>query len=73
MAVGADAARAVGHQARSWFGGLDLFSYIAPAAEFAREHVARVGSITSALGFNPLQALAARLRGGRDGERDKAE
>jgi hypothetical protein len=62
MAVGADAARALGRQARSWFGGIDLFSYVTPAAEFAREHVARIGSITSILGFNPLQALATRLR-----------
>jgi hypothetical protein len=62
MAVGADAARAIGRQAREWLGGLDLFGYVAPAAEFAREHVARVGSVTSILGFNPLQALAARLR-----------
>jgi hypothetical protein len=62
MAVGADAARGFGRQARQWFGGLDLFSYIGPAAEFAREHVARVGSVTNVLGFNPLQALATRLR-----------
>jgi hypothetical protein len=62
MAVGADAARGFGRQARAWFGGLDFFSYVAPAAEFAREHVARVGSVTNVLGFNPLQALATRLR-----------
>jgi hypothetical protein len=62
MAVGADAARALGRQARTWLGGIDLFSYVAPAAEFAREHVTRIGSVTQILGFNPLQALAARLR-----------
>ena len=33
-----------------------------PVAEFAREHIARVGSVTETLGFNPLEALAARLR-----------
>jgi hypothetical protein len=62
LAVGADAARAAGLRAREWFGGLDLGSYVAPAARFARERVARIGSVTQILGFNPLQALANRLR-----------
>jgi hypothetical protein len=62
LAVGADAARAAGQRAREWFGGIDIGAYLAPAATFARERVARIGSITNILGFNPLQALAARLR-----------
>jgi hypothetical protein len=62
VAVGADAARAAGHRARIWLGGLDLFGALAPAAEFTREHVARVGSVTGILGWNPLHALATRLR-----------
>jgi hypothetical protein len=62
LAVGADAARAAGQRARQWFGGIDVAHYLGPAALFAREHVARIGSITQILGFNPLQALAARLR-----------
>jgi hypothetical protein len=65
VALAADAARAAGHRAASWLGGLDLYGLVAPAAEFAREHVARVGSATSILGFNPLQALATRLRRSR--------
>jgi hypothetical protein len=62
LAVGADAARAAGQRAREWLGGIDVGALFAPAALFAREHVARIGSITNILGFNPLQALAARLR-----------
>jgi hypothetical protein len=62
LAVGADAARAAGARARDWLGGIDIAGYVTPAAQFAREHVARIGSVTQILGFNPLQALAARLR-----------
>lgn len=62
VAVGADALRAAGRRARTVFGGIDLGSYFAPIASFAREHVAHVGSLTGILGFNPLQALAARLQ-----------
>lgn len=62
VAVGADLARAAGHRARSFLFGLDLYGYVAPAARFAREHVTRIGSATSILGFNPLQILAERLR-----------
>ena len=62
VAVGADAARAAGQRARNWLGGLDIFAALAPAAQFTREHVARVGSITGILGWNPLHALATRLR-----------
>lgn len=65
LAVGADAARAAGQRARDWLGGIDLATYVAPAAQFAREHVARIGSVTQILGFNPLQALAARLGSGK--------
>lgn len=66
MAVGADAARAAGKRARGFFGGLDLTSFLAPAAGFAREHIAQIGSVTHILGFNPLEALAARLRRRQD-------
>lgn len=62
VAVGADAARAASRRASEWLGGLDLLGYVAPAGQFVREHVGRVGSISAILGFNPLQALAARLR-----------
>lgn len=62
LAVGADAARAAGQRARDFLGGIDVGAYFAPAALFARERVARIGSITHILGFNPLQALASRLR-----------
>jgi hypothetical protein len=62
VAISADAARAAGKQARAFFGGLDLYGYFAPAARFARERVARVGSATGILGFNPLEALASKLR-----------
>lgn len=65
MAMSADAARAVGRRAREWLGGLDVLGYLSPAAQFARSHVSRIGSITETLGFNPLQALAARLRSNR--------
>ncbi|MGD8859357.1 MAG: hypothetical protein PVI30_05045 [Myxococcales bacterium] len=70
-AVAADAARAAGVRARKWFGGLDLFGYAAPLADFAREHVAHVGSVTSILGFNPLEALAERLTRDEDGRDDE--
>jgi hypothetical protein len=62
VAVGADAARAASRRASEWLGGLDLISYVAPAGQYVRDHVTRVGSISNLLGFNPLQALAARLR-----------
>ena len=62
VAVGADAARAASRAASDWLGGLDLFGYVAPAGQYVREHVTRVGSISNLLGFNPLQALASRLR-----------
>ena len=39
-----------------------LDATVAPLAEFARSHIARVGSVTDTLGFNPLEALATRLR-----------
>jgi hypothetical protein len=44
--------------------GFDVVPYLSPFARFAREHVARVGSATGILGFNPLEVLAARLRRG---------
>lgn len=62
VAVGADAARAVGRRTSEWLGGLDLVGLVAPAGQYLREHVTRVGSVSDILGFNPLQALAARLR-----------
>lgn len=62
VAVGADAARALGRRTSDWLGGLDLVGLVAPAGQYLREHVTRVGSISDILGFNPLQALAARLR-----------
>lgn len=61
VAMSADAARAVGRRARDWLGGLDVLGYLSPAAQFARSHVSRIGSVTETLGFNPLQALASRL------------
>ncbi len=72
VAVGADAARAAGRRARRWLGGLDLFAAMTPVAEFAREHIARVGSVTETLGFNPLEALAARLRTNPERSDDEA-
>jgi hypothetical protein len=65
MAMSADAARAFGRRAREWLGGLDLLGYLTPAAHFARGHIQRIGSVTETLGFNPLQALASRLRAPR--------
>jgi hypothetical protein len=65
VAMSADAARAVGRRARAWLGGLDVLGYLSPAAQFARSHVSRIGSVTETLGFNPLQVIAARLRGRR--------
>ena len=62
VAVGADAARAASRAASQWLGGLDLIGYVAPAGQYVRDHVTRVGSISNLLGFNPLQALASRLR-----------
>ncbi len=65
VALAADAARAAGSRARAWLGGIDIYRLMAPVAQLAREHVARVGSTTSILGFNPLEVLAARLRARR--------
>jgi hypothetical protein len=62
VAVGADAARAAGRRASAWLGGLDVIGYVAPAGQYVRDHVSRVGSVSNILGFNPLQALASRLR-----------
>jgi len=62
VALSADAARAAGRRASEWLGGLDLAAYLAPAAQLAREHIGRVGSLTQILGWNPLQVLSSRLR-----------
>lgn len=62
VALGADALRAAGKRTAAALGGVDLASYIGPLATFARQRVGRVSSLTSTLGFNPLSALASRLR-----------
>jgi hypothetical protein len=62
VALGADALRAAGKRTAAAFGGVDLASYIGPFAALARQRVARVSSLTNILGFNPLSALASRLR-----------
>jgi len=62
VALGADALRAAGKRTAQAFGGIDLASYVGPFAALARQRVARVSSLTNILGFNPLSALASRLR-----------
>jgi hypothetical protein len=62
VAVGADALRATARRTGRLLGGIDLMSYIEPAARYAREQIANVSSVTNMLGFNPLQLLARKLR-----------
>lgn len=65
VALGADALRAAGKRTAEVFGGLDLASYVGPfasLASLARDRVSRVASLTQILGFNPLEALASRMR-----------
>ena len=62
VALGADALRAAGKRTAQAFGGIDLASYVGPFAAIARQRVSRVSSLTNILGFNPLSALASRLR-----------
>jgi len=62
VALGADALRAAGKRTAAAFGGVDLTSYVAPIAALARQRIGRVSSLTNILGFNPLSALASRLR-----------
>jgi hypothetical protein len=67
VALSADAARAAGRRASAWLGGLDLASYLGPAAQLARERIGRVASLTQILGWNPLQVLSSRRRNERGG------
>lgn len=62
VALGADALRAAGKRTAAALGGVDLASYIGPIAALARQRIGRVSSLTNILGFNPLSALASRLR-----------
>jgi hypothetical protein len=68
VALGADALRAAGARAAEALGGFDVANVFGPLAAHARQRVSRVASVTNILGFNPLAALAARLRSrGREG------
>jgi hypothetical protein len=62
VAVGADALRATARRTSQLFGGLDVASLLEPLARYARDQVMHVASVSGLLGFNPLQALARRLR-----------
>jgi hypothetical protein len=65
VAAGADALRATARKTSELFGHLDLelvSALFEPVARFAREQVMHVASVTGLLGFNPLQALARKLR-----------
>jgi hypothetical protein len=62
VAVGADALRATARKTQQIFGGLDVASFLEPAARFAREQIMHVASVSGMLGFNPIQVLARRLR-----------
>lgn len=62
VALGADAARAITARTRDFLGGLDLFSGLEPLFTEARERLGQSGSVTSTLGFNPLERLAERLK-----------
>jgi hypothetical protein len=68
VAVGADALRATARRTSRLLGGIDLMSYIEPAARYAREQIANVSSVTNMLGFNPLQLLARKLRASEEVE-----
>lgn len=68
-ALGADAARATAQRARALLGGIDLLAHLQPYASAARSRLGPLGSITRALGFNPLHHLAARLAD-QDADRD---
>lgn len=62
VALGADGARAVASTTRKFLGGLDVFASVEPLLSQARERLAETSSITSLLGFNPLERLAERLK-----------
>lgn len=65
IAAVADAGRALTGTLRDLLGGVDLLAAAGPIAGYAREQLGQVGrmsSLTHILGFNPLQALAERLR-----------
>jgi hypothetical protein len=66
LAVAADALHAAGKQAALALGGLDLSGvlggYLGPVATAMRGQVAQLRSLTSVLGFNPLEVIRSRLR-----------
>jgi hypothetical protein len=62
VAVSADALRASAKVTSEWLGGIDLMAVFSPLARAVRDQVSQVGSVTALLGWNPLQALATRLR-----------
>lgn len=63
LAVAADALHAAGKQAALALGGLDLTSYLGPMASAVRGQIAQLRSLTSLLGFNPLEVVRGWLRG----------
>lgn len=62
VAVSADAMRASAKKTGEWLGGIDFLSFLEPVARVVRDQVSQVASVTSLLGWNPLQVLAERLR-----------
>lgn len=68
VAVSADAVRATAKKTSEWLGGLDFFSVLEPVTRMLRDQITQVASVTGQLGWNPLQALATRLRA-RDDDR----
>jgi hypothetical protein len=63
VALGADVVRAGAKEAATWLGAMGILETLAPLTTALRAQVSNVASVTSALGFNPLQAFGAHLRG----------
>ncbi|MDH5492626.1 MAG: hypothetical protein OEY14_11805 [Myxococcales bacterium] len=62
VALGADVANAVARTSAQMLGGLDPLGLLAPLTSYLRSRINEVSSVSSALGFNPLHALARALR-----------
>lgn len=70
VALGADAANALLQRSSRILGGLDLRSMLSPMTSYLRERIVELRGVTSTLGFDPLEVLAAWMN--RAPERDES-
>lgn len=62
VAIGADAVRGVARASARLLGGIDVLGAFAPFARELRSRVKHAASVSTTLGFDPLEALARLLR-----------